>query len=339
MKKAVFVLLLKLLIVAVAGAADGRVSVEEIIASSGARLQWDAARQKGTLWKGFTRVSFRAGRDYAVADSREIIAVTTANGPDGRLTFDAAGAERILARLLPDDARQQRRIAAVFIDPGHGGRDPGTIGRHMNSGELMEIQEKDIVLDVSHRVRELLQVSFPDREIVMSREEDVYLTLEQRTDLANAIETGKNESVLFVSIHANASLNSRATGFEVWYLTPEFRRPDLLDPERIGVSDIEVLSILNTMREEEITIESVLLARSILSGMYAEVGNHSPSRGLKKEAWYVVREARMPSVLVELGFVTNREEARRLADERYLQKLAQGIYNGIVQFIAGFEDR
>ncbi len=337
-RRSLFVLLINLVVLTAATAADSSVTVDNVLSETGARLQWDAARQVGVFWKGYTRISFRYGTGYAVVNDRDIMPLESTVRPDGTLVFDASSAAALRARLIPQADQERRRISAIFIDPGHGGRDPGTIGRHKVAGELLEIQEKDIVLDVSLRLRELLQASFPDRDIVMSRKDDVYLTLDQRTDLANAIQTGGNENVLFVSIHANASLNSRASGVEVWYLTPEFRRPGLIDAERVGVSDSEVLSILNTMREEEITIESVLLARSILSSIYSEVGNQSPNRGLKKEAWYVVREAKMPSVLVELGFVTNREEALRLADEHYLQRLAHGIYNGIVQFISGFEE-
>ncbi len=331
-------LILLVLISAAGTAADGgSVSVEEIISTSGARLQWDASRQMGTLWKGYTSIGFRPGRDYAVVNGHEIVDIGPVVGNSGSIRFSEHGAQEVVRLLARVAGEEQRRIAAILIDPGHGGRDPGTIGRHRVGDELFEIQEKDIVLDVSLRLRRLLEATYPDRQIVMSREDDTYLTLEQRTDLANAIEIGKHEAVLFVSVHANASLNSRARGVEVWYLTPEFRRPDLLDPEQVGVSDPDVLSILNTMREEELTIESVLLARNILSGIHSEVGDVSPNRGLKKEAWYVVREAKMPSVLVELGFVTNRDEALLLGDPRYLQSLAEGIYNGIVTFVAGFE--
>ncbi len=333
------ILLLFLLTLGALPAADaGETTLDQIMSATGARLQWDPMREVGALWRGNTRISFRPGGYSALVNGSEQIAVRVSRGDDGGLSFDDDGAQRIIARLRPEVAPEQRRVAAIFIDPGHGGRDPGTIGRHRIDGEMFEIQEKHIVLDVSHRLARLLESAFPDRQIVMSRSDDRFLTLEQRTALANAIPLEHNETVLFVSIHANASLNSRARGVEVWYLTPEFRRRDLIDPARVGVSDPGVLTILNTMREEEFTIESVLLARNILAGLYSEVGAHSPNRGIKQEAWYVVREARMPSVLVELGFVTNQEEALNLADDAYLQRLAHGIYNGILNFVAGFEN-
>ncbi|UZW05560.1 N-acetylmuramoyl-L-alanine amidase, partial [Treponema pallidum] len=95
--------------------------------------------------------------------------------------------------------------------------------------------------------------------------------------------------------------------------------------------------ILNSMLEEEFTMESIMIARSIADGMQASVGAQSKNRGVKEEAWFVVRNAKMPSVLVELGFVSNPVEARLLNDADYLKRCAQGIYNGLVSFITYFE--
>ena len=172
----------------------------------------------------------------------------------------------------------------------------------------------------------------------MSRDTDRYLTLEERTTIANSIETDSDETVIFVSIHANASLNRGAMGFEVWFLPPEFRRRDLVNPEQAGIDDPDLLSILNTMREEEITIESILLARNVLAGMESMIGDRSPNRGLREENWYVVRNAKMPSILVEVGFVTHPEEARRLERGDYLQEITQGIYIGITNFVRSYEE-
>ena len=99
----------------------------------------------------------------------------------------------------------------------------------------------------------------------------------------------------------------------------------------------EILPILNTMLEEEYTVESILLARNILEGIDGMVGDRTENRGLKEETWFVVRKAKMPSILIELGFVTNKEEAELLADKNYLMKMSEGIYNGVVDFIIYFE--
>ena len=91
------------------------------------------------------------------------------------------------------------------------------------------------------------------------------------------------------------------------------------------------------MTDEEFTVTSVLLAKHILAGFDAMIGDASRNLGLKEESWFVVRNAKMPSVLVELGFVTNTAEAERMADPVHLRKMALGLYNGVTEFITGFE--
>ena len=89
--------------------------------------------------------------------------------------------------------------------------------------------------------------------------------------------------------------------------------------------------------EEEFTTESILMAQNIHDGMKAQIGDKSVSRGLREEEWYVVRNSRMPSVLIETGFLSNPDEGALLSDDAYLQKLAFGIYNGLQAFVTHFE--
>ena len=229
------------------------------------------------------------------------------------------------------------RISTVIIDPGHGGKDPGTIGTHTIDGRRVTLQEKEIVLKVSSMIHARLAETFPDKSILLTRSDDRYLALEERTDFANTIDLGPQEAMIFLSVHANASLNRRATGFEVWYLPPEYRR-EIVDPDELEQEQQTIAPILNSILEEEFTIESILLARDVLSGMDGTIGEKSVNRGLKEESWFVVRNAKMPSVLVEIGFVTNPGEALLLEDEAHLQKISDGIYNGLVAYIEKFED-
>jgi N-acetylmuramoyl-L-alanine amidase len=140
---------------------------------------------------------------------------------------------------------------------------------------------------------------------------------------------------LFISIHANASFNKNARGYEVWYLSPDYRRT-VIDATNFTGS-AEVVPILNAMMEEEFTTESIIIAQSIMKRFDESIGKLSPSRGIKAEQWFVVRNARMPSVLVELGFVTNLEDARLLSDRSYLMKLSEALYKGAVDFVGNFE--
>ncbi len=334
-RSTIIVLCLSVVICLAVYAQDGDVYLEEILASTDSVLQWDPYRAQGTLVRGSSMLSFSVGETVAVENLARIHRIAAPRRSDGTLVFDA-GFLALAVRIFPP-REQLRRIAAVFIDPGHGGRDPGAIGSHSIDGDERRLQEKDLVLDVGLRLQALLEQRYPDKEIVMSRNTDVYLTLEERTARANRIDVEPNESVIFVSLHANASLNRRASGFEVWFLPPEFRRRNLIDANDVGVNDPDLLSILNTMREEEITLESVLLARNVLSGLDSAIGTVSPNRGLREESWYVVRNAKMPSILVEIGFVTSREEFLRLEQDDYLHRITEGIYTGVTNFVHSFE--
>ena len=229
-----------------------------------------------------------------------------------------------------------RGIKYIVLDPGHGGKDPGAIGYYNDGSGKKSLKEKDVVLSTAIETAALLEARFPDKEVLLTRADDRYLKLEERTEIANSVQLEENESMIFVSIHANASFNTTARGFEVWYLPPEFRR-DLIDPESLSGVDTDVIPILNTMLEEEYTIESVILGEKLLTSLDDQVGELTENRGPKEESWFVVRNARMPSVLIELGFVTNNDEAVLLSSDAYLKKLSKGIYNGIVDFVNDYE--
>lgn len=301
-------------------------------------VQWDPVLETGVLSRSNRTLHFNLESDYVILDYQRLVDARRAFRYGGTIMIPAALETTIRDYFPPQAEEYTRRVAAIFIDPGHGGRDPGTIGRHRIGEEEVILNEKDLVLDTALRLRDLLLREYRDKQILLSRTTDEYLTLEERTVLANSIEVTSNEAIVFISIHANASLNSEARGFEVWYLPPEIRRVNLVNPDQTGVADPQVLSIINTIRDEEITMESILLARSILSGMDERIGMYSPNRGLKEESWYVVRNAKMPSVLIEIGFVTNPEEFSLLIDDTYLDGVVGGIYNGVVNFIRNFEN-
>jgi len=317
--------------------ADEAVSLTAFADANNLDLRWDPYLERGSLSRRGNSVTFELNTGFAVFNFRERFAVGKPFRDDGTVMVPAAFQNGVLDFFPEIPNLFSRRIAAIFIDPGHGGKDPGTIGTHTITGETLRLNEKDLVLDAALQLQETLSRRYPEKQIVVSRATDEYLTLEERTARANSIDAEQNESVIFISIHANASLNRQARGFEVWFLPPEVQRRDLVLAEQVGVDDPQVLSIINTIRDEEITMESVLLARSILSGLDETIGTLSPNRGLKEESWYVVRNAEMPSVLVELGFVTNEEEFILLRDENYLAEAVRGIYNGIVKFIRDFE--
>ncbi len=315
----------------------GETNVISLIERIGGELLWDPILERGIVNRGRTSVAFQVGIPYLLKDFDRIVDIDPPERrPDGAVTVSSAAAEEFLALFAVPQSEDGFRISTIIIDPGHGGKDPGTIGTHGSGGEKLVLQEKRLVLDVARMVHERLRRAYPDKNILLTRDEDRYLALEERTEFANDIELGEQEAMIFLSVHANASLNRRAAGFEVWYLPPDYRR-EIIDPEELESEQQTVAPIINSILEEEFSIESILLAREVLKGMDATVGTVSENRGLKEESWFVVRNAKMPSVLVEIGFVTNLEEARRLADEAYLQKISDGIYNGLAAYIANFE--
>lgn len=224
-------------------------------------------------------------------------------------------------------------VGAILIDPGHGGRDAGCVGSYTENGKTHILYEKNIALSISLDLYNRLKKTYPDKNIMLTRNDDTYPTLPERVKMANSIKVNKNEAILYISIHANASLNSRAQGFEVWYLPPEYRR-ELINKED---APKDIHSILNSMLEEEYTMESVLMAKAVLDGLDKEISNVSRNRGIREDEYIVVKNVKMPSILVEVGFVSNKEEAKRLNTPEYLKKCTNGIYNGLVSFIYQFE--
>lgn len=317
-------------------------NTEELIAKTGAEsLRWDPFFQSGTLLADNHFISFQTGvqgeNSFTIMDGKDLLYLPSPYLENGMLHFPEVFAEHLALSLENVRAIDQNslRIAAVIIDPGHGGRDSGAVGNHVIDGKTVRLLEKDIVLQVSKDLRDLLLRVYPDKQIIMTRDDDTFPSLEDRVVEAHAVSLKENEAVVFISVHANASFNKQARGYEVWYLSPEYRRT-VIDKENYDGSS-EVLDILNSMMEEEFTTESILMAQAIMSRFDQDVGAYGPSRGIKAEEWFVVRNARMPSVLVELGFVSNEEDAKLFMDTEYLQKLSHALYKGIVDFISKFE--
>jgi len=195
--------------------------------------------------------------------------------------------------------------------------------------------EKDIVLKASKQLYDRLISVYPDKRVLLTRTGDTFPTLEERVIMANSVPVKDNEAILYISIHANASVNKTARGYEVWYLSPNYRR-DLIDKSKFQDSD-EIIPIINDMLQEEFTTESIMIAQAINRRIGEAMGRSLPARGLKAEEWFVVRNARMPSVLVELGFVTNETDAQILTSDESLKKLTDAIYKGITDFVTSFE--
>ena len=296
-------------------------------------LEWEPVRDMGRLIRGDRSAVFKIDLGFMLLDYREKIPTEAIVLKEGSILFPRKTADRLYEHFaLVEQVELAPRVAVVLIDPGHGGRDPGALGRH----EGFLIKEKDVVLEVAERLFKLLKREFPEKRILTTRADDRYLELEDRTEIANNIALEANEAIIFISLHANAAFSHKAAGFEVWYLPQDYRR-DLSDRSDVQDGQDEIKPILNTMLEIEFSTESAMLAKEILDALDREIGRISPNRGLKEETWFVVRNSKMPAVLIELGFVTNAEEARLLKSDEYLNSLSQAIYNGVYRFVQQFE--
>lgn len=300
-----------------------------------ATFSFDPLSLGGTLEKDGHIIAFRVNEPLIMLDYKKMAITDKPIIKDGLLLVSKnffTTAQDLFKTLPPVT---NFRVGAILIDAGHGGKDPGAIDTHTINGKKVTIREKDITLSVAQKLNKKLKEAYPDKQILMTRNDDRFLSLEQRVDIANSVKLKNHEAIIYVSIHVNAAFDKKASGFEVWYLSPGYRRT-VLDKNNTNV-DLEVLPILNSMMEEEFTTESILIAKLILDSMEKEIGKNSISRGLKEEEWFVVRNANMPSVLVEVGFLTNKKEAELLNSQNYLSKVANGIYNGLVDFIVHFE--
>jgi N-acetylmuramoyl-L-alanine amidase len=306
-------------------------------------FRWDPFFQSGVFALGdhhgvFTAASTNGETGPLMLDGKELFTLPMPYPEAGQLVFPEPFVRALkdaFARSLEEDT-SRFRIAAIIIDPGHGGKDPGAIGNPTLDNKPVRAVEKDIVLEVSKRLKDRLARAYPGKRLLMTRDRDVFYSLEERVAIANSVPLLENEAVIYISVHANYVFNSAVRGYEVWYLSPDFRR-NLLDKSRNTGDSADILAIKNAMLEEEFTTESVILAQSILRSLGQTLGNSVPSRGIKAEEWFVVRNSRMPAVLVELGFVSNPQDAALMTSGEGLRKLTDALYNGIVEFTGVFE--
>jgi N-acetylmuramoyl-L-alanine amidase len=220
------------------------------------------------------------------------------------------------------------KIARIVIDPGHGGHDTGTIGPD-------GVEEKNVVLDVGLRLRRLIQQRMGS-EVIMTRSDDTFIPLEERTAIAN-----QRGADLFISIHANASRDKSARGIEVYYLNftsdPNSLEVAARENATSQESVYQLQSLIKKIALSEKIEESSEFARDVdqsLDRATTRTGNEQPDRGLKKAPFVVLIGANMPSILAEISFLTNPRDERLLSNSAYRQHIAEGLYQGIAHYVA-----
>lgn len=233
---------------------------------------------------------------------------------------NAAG-ERSLIRALG------LKIGKIVVDAGHGGHDTGTIGPN-------GLQEKDLVLDVALKLGKLLEDKL-GAEVVYTRDDDTFIPLETRTAIAN-----KEQADLFISIHANSSDDPTARGVETYYLNFTSRADALeVAARENAVSEKSIHELQDLVKKialKEKIGESREFASDVQRSLYAGLSAKSPSlrnRGVKKAPFVVLIGANMPSILAEISFVSNPDDAKKLKTNDYRQRIADSLYKGVFKYV------
>ena len=218
------------------------------------------------------------------------------------------------------------KIGRVVIDPGHGGHDQGSTG----PGGLLE---KDLVLDIAQRLGKLIEDRLGS-EVIYTREDDTFIPLESRTELAN-----EKKADLFLSIHANSSPYPSVSGIETYYLNFASTRDalDIASRENAGSqkSIHDLGDIIEKITKHDKAEESKDFAAKMQAALYSAAARSNPSvrnRGVKKAPFVVLIGATMPSILVEIGFISNSREEGLLKRADHRQKLAEALYRGVSRY-------
>jgi N-acetylmuramoyl-L-alanine amidase len=255
-----------------------------------------------------------AARMVLTLNSRKLIfhdMLVWMNGPllahNGTLSLTDADAESVIDPLCrPATTLEALRIDTVVLDAGHGGHDPGALGRR--------VTEKKVALDLAHRVRRKLQAG--QVRTLLTRSDDRFLTLRERVAC-----TARWNASLFVSIHLNASSNPLARGIETFVLTaPGY-------PSTNGGS-----GSLQGYPGNRFDPASLLLATYVHKGLLTQSG--ASDRGIKRARFEVLRNAPCPAILLEAGFVSNSRDEALLLDPDYRDAVAEGIARGILTLVS-----
>ncbi len=217
-----------------------------------------------------------------------------------------------------------RSVRTIVIDPGHGGRDPGAIG-------VGGLREKDVTLRLARDLgRDLAGRGF---RVAFTREDDRTIGLEERTAIAESVSGD-----VFVSVHANAARRRSVHGIETYYLNENHERHSLnLAARENGIPRQQVNALQHTLARlqmEEIMPHSQRLARLVQDRMVNGLPRRKRAEdlGVKKGPFYVLFLSNMPAILIEAGFLTNRDDAARLRDPAYLELLSAQIAEGLARY-------
>ncbi len=237
----------------------------------------------------------------------------------------------------PSDKPRVARMATIVIDPGHGGEDPGAIGR-------LGSREKDINLTIARRLKALIDAE-PDMRAVLTRDADFYVPLQVRVDKARRVKAD-----LFVSVHADAFIRPNARGSSVFalserratseaarWLAKKENEADLVGGVNIDIKDRYLAQTLLDLSQTATIDHSLRLGNAVL-GEIGQVNTLHKAR-VEQASFSVLKSPDVPSILVETAFISNPEEEKRLNDDAYQDQLVRAILAGIKRYLARYPPR
>lgn len=266
----------------------------------------------------------------AAATSTGTRIVVDLDGPGYRRVFHLLEPYRIVVDVArkPPDSRSRRMLSRVLLDPGHGGADPGAIGP-------TGLHEADVTVDVARRAAKALAKD--GITVVVTRDDDRTVSLEQRAALANA-----SAADLFVSLHCNAADNRSKRGVETYVLDTGSdvvaNRVAARENATSLAASTEIGTILASLRLSDHSKSSTRLAELLQRAALASLKPSYPEAhdgGIHRAGFYVLVGARMPSVLFEMSYISNAEEESKLREDGYRQRMAEGVANAVRAYREG----
>ncbi|MDD5427659.1 MAG: N-acetylmuramoyl-L-alanine amidase [Candidatus Omnitrophica bacterium] len=293
--------------------------------------------------KGSNRIAVRAGGDRVLFNDEMVKMDKPVTMSDGELFVPLSFVRNNLGPIagyrpagkLPPAPEGPKRftIKKVVIDPGHGGNDPGAIGRRTH------VKEKVLTLKLAKKIKSLLEDA--GLKVIMTRDSDVFIPLPRRSEIAN-----KSGADLFISVHINASRSRMMRGFECYYLSnatddnaralEAFENSSLKMDEAASAQHSKPLDkTLWDMTLTENRLESAELAGSICDSIDESLvtGN----RGIRTARFYVLKHTNIPAVLVEAGYLSNKYEELKLKDPAFLDRIAESVVQGLLKYKREYE--
>jgi N-acetylmuramoyl-L-alanine amidase len=218
------------------------------------------------------------------------------------------------------------KIGRIVLDAGHGGHDTGTAG----PGGLLE---KDVVLEITKRLGELIETRL-GAEVIYTRSDDTFIPLERRTEIAN-----ESKADLFLSIHANSSPAGSSSGVETYYLNFSTSKEAMEVAARENASSqktvYELKDLLQRIALQDKVEESRQFAARVQQAVYSasrKSNSRTRDRGVRKAPFVVLIGAQMPSVLAEIGFISNPRDEALFRKSDFRRRIAEGLYEGISRY-------